>query len=46
MLFAEISLCKHLFYKGLGPDAPSQAFDAEKLELEKFTSLGPEVCER
>ncbi|PON79304.1 Lipin [Trema orientale] len=37
----EISLCKHLFFKGMGSDAASQAFDAEKLDLENFTSLGP-----
>ena len=45
MLDAEISLCKNLFYKGMGSDAASQAFDAEKIDLEKFTSLGPEAVQ-
>ncbi|OVA15800.1 Lipin [Macleaya cordata] len=35
----EISLCKHLLYEGMGVDAASQAFDAEKVDLEKFVSL-------
>ncbi|XP_062157953.1 phosphatidate phosphatase PAH2 isoform X4 [Alnus glutinosa] len=39
----EISLCKHLLYEGMGADAASQAFDAEKLDVNRFTSLGPEV---
>lgn len=43
MLYAEISLCKHLLYEGMGADAASQAFDAEKLDVNRFTSLGPEV---
>lgn len=43
MLYAEISLCKHLLYEGMGAEAASQAFDAEKLDIEKFTSLGPAV---
>lgn len=27
----------------MGAEAASQAFDAEKLDIEKFTSLGPAV---
>jgi phosphatidate phosphatase LPIN len=43
VLYAEISLCKHLLYEGMGVDVASQAFDAEKLDVNRFTSLGPEV---
>ncbi|MCL7035821.1 hypothetical protein MKW94_005088 [Papaver nudicaule] len=32
----EISLCKHLLYEGMGIDAASQAFDAEKVDPENF----------
>ncbi|XP_012071674.1 phosphatidate phosphatase PAH2 [Jatropha curcas] len=39
----EISLCKHLLYEGMGSEAASQAFDAEKLDIDKFASLGPEA---
>ncbi|XP_057973646.1 phosphatidate phosphatase PAH2 [Malania oleifera] len=39
----EISLCKHLLYEGMGAEAASQAFDSEKLDLDKFASLGPDV---
>ncbi|XP_044511479.1 phosphatidate phosphatase PAH2 [Mangifera indica] len=39
----EISLCKHLLWEGMGANAASQAFDAEKLDIEKFTSLGPAI---
>ncbi|GLT92254.1 hypothetical protein SLE2022_101010 [Rubroshorea leprosula] len=39
----EISLCKHLLNKGMGADAAAQAFDSEKLDTEKFNSLGPTV---
>ncbi|KAF2324399.1 hypothetical protein GH714_013620 [Hevea brasiliensis] len=39
----EISLCKHLLYEAMGAEAASQAFNAEKLDMEKFTSLGPAV---
>ncbi|XP_050213037.1 phosphatidate phosphatase PAH2-like isoform X1 [Mercurialis annua] len=39
----EISLCKHLLYEGMGAEAASQAFEAEKLDLDKFTSVGPAV---
>lgn len=41
MLHAEISLCKYLLHKGMEADAASKAFDAEKLDIDKFTSLGP-----
>ena len=43
MLCAEISLCKHLLYEGMGTEAACQAFDAEKLDSKKFSSLGPAV---
>ncbi|XWS25632.1 hypothetical protein CRYUN_Cryun27aG0084600 [Craigia yunnanensis] len=39
----EISLCKHLLYEGMGAEAASQAFDAEKLDSKKFSSLVPAV---
>ncbi|XP_002510239.2 phosphatidate phosphatase PAH2 isoform X1 [Ricinus communis] len=39
----EISLCKHLLYEGMGAEAASQAFDAEKLDIDKFNSIGPTV---
>ncbi|XP_022772867.1 phosphatidate phosphatase PAH2-like [Durio zibethinus] len=39
----EISLCKHLLYEGMGAEAACQAFDAEKLDSKKFSSLGPAV---
>lgn len=39
----EVSLCKHLLYVGMGADAASQAFDAEKLDIHRYTSLGPSV---
>ncbi|OMO78979.1 hypothetical protein CCACVL1_13981 [Corchorus capsularis] len=39
----EISLCKHLLYEGMGAEAASQMFDAEKLDSNKFGSLGPSV---
>ncbi|XP_015575333.1 phosphatidate phosphatase PAH2 isoform X1 [Ricinus communis] len=39
----EISLCKHLLYEGMGAEAASQAFAAQKLDIDKFTSIGPAV---
>ncbi|KAK8497715.1 hypothetical protein V6N13_103464 [Hibiscus sabdariffa] len=39
----EISLCKHLLYEGMGAEAACKAFDAEKLDSEKFSSLGADV---
>ncbi|XP_056177138.1 phosphatidate phosphatase PAH2-like isoform X2 [Syzygium oleosum] len=39
----EVSLCRHLLYVGMGADAASQAFDAEKLDIHRYTSLGPSV---
>ncbi|XVF64031.1 hypothetical protein PTKIN_Ptkin09bG0134400 [Pterospermum kingtungense] len=39
----EISLCKHLLYEGMGTEAACQAFDAEKLDSKKFSSLGPQI---
>ncbi|XP_018484931.2 phosphatidate phosphatase PAH2-like isoform X2 [Raphanus sativus] len=41
----ELSLCKHLLREGMGAEAASQAFDSEKLDMEKFASLGPSVLE-
>ncbi|KAE8683623.1 Phosphatidic acid phosphohydrolase 2 isoform 3 [Hibiscus syriacus] len=43
MLSAEISLCKHLLFEGMGAEAACQVFDAEKLDSKKFSSLGPAV---
>ncbi|XXG61007.1 hypothetical protein AAC387_Pa04g2769 [Persea americana] len=39
----EMSLCKHLLFKGMGAEAASQAFDAEKIDLEKFRGLCPSI---
>ncbi|PPE01787.1 hypothetical protein GOBAR_DD01167 [Gossypium barbadense] len=39
----EISFCKHLLYEGMGAEAARQAFDAEKLDNKKFSSLGETV---
>ncbi|KAF8107771.1 hypothetical protein N665_0117s0039 [Sinapis alba] len=41
----ELSLCKHLLREGMGAEAASQAFNSEKLDMEKFASLGPSVLE-
>ncbi|CAK7347562.1 unnamed protein product [Dovyalis caffra] len=41
VFYAELFLCKHLLYKRVGAEAASPAFDAEKLAIEKFTSMGP-----
>ncbi|KAG7536721.1 LNS2/PITP [Arabidopsis suecica] len=41
----ELSLCKHLLSEGMGAEAASQAFNSEKLDMEKFASLGPSVME-
>ncbi|XP_010442111.1 PREDICTED: phosphatidate phosphatase PAH2 isoform X2 [Camelina sativa] len=41
----ELSLCKHLLSEGMGAEAASQAFNSEKLDIEKFASLGPSVLE-
>ncbi|KAJ0262553.1 Phosphatidate phosphatase PAH2 [Hirschfeldia incana] len=41
----ELSLCKHLLREGMGAEAASQAFNSEKLDMGKFTSLGPSVLE-
>ncbi|XP_058097114.1 phosphatidate phosphatase PAH2 isoform X4 [Magnolia sinica] len=41
----EISLCRHLLFEGMGADAASQAFDTEKVDLKKFSDLGPSVME-
>ncbi|XP_030537888.2 phosphatidate phosphatase PAH2-like isoform X2 [Rhodamnia argentea] len=39
----EVSLCRHLLFVGMGANAASQAFDAEKLDIHRYTSLGPSV---
>ncbi|KAF6139078.1 hypothetical protein GIB67_010804 [Kingdonia uniflora] len=39
----DISLCKHLLHEGMGAEAASQAFDAEKVDSDKFVTLGPEL---
>ncbi|XP_077213369.1 phosphatidate phosphatase PAH2-like isoform X2 [Tasmannia lanceolata] len=39
----EISLCRHLLFEGMGSQAASQVFDFEKVDLDKFTALGPSV---
>ncbi|KAL9812940.1 Phosphatidate phosphatase PAH2 [Arabidopsis thaliana] len=41
----ELSLCKHLLSEGMGAEAASQAFNSEKLDMEKFASLGPSILE-
>lgn len=38
-----MSLCKHLLFEGMGAEAASQAFESEKIDLEKFRGLGPSV---
>ncbi|KAJ4756311.1 Phosphatidate phosphatase PAH2 [Rhynchospora pubera] len=37
----ELSLCKHMLSEGMGEEAARQAFDSQKLTLEKFRELGP-----
>ncbi|WOL02790.1 hypothetical protein Cni_G11509 [Canna indica] len=39
----ELSLCRHLLFGGMGADAARQVFDTEKVNLEKFTALGPSL---
>ncbi|XP_068637624.1 phosphatidate phosphatase PAH2-like isoform X2 [Aristolochia californica] len=39
----EISLCRHLLFEGMGAEAASEAFDSEKLDLRKCTSLGSSI---
>ncbi|XP_031497137.1 uncharacterized protein LOC116262154 isoform X2 [Nymphaea colorata] len=39
----EISLCKHLLSEGMGIEAASKTFDAEKVSFEKFSALGPSI---
>ncbi|XP_038985993.1 phosphatidate phosphatase PAH2-like isoform X3 [Phoenix dactylifera] len=39
----EFSLCKHLLYEGMGASAACQAFNSEKVNLEKFCALGPSL---
>ncbi|CAA7041661.1 unnamed protein product [Microthlaspi erraticum] len=41
----ELSLCKHLLSEGMGTEAASLAFNSEKLDMEKFASLGPAILE-
>ncbi|CBI31797.3 unnamed protein product, partial [Vitis vinifera] len=42
----EISLYKHLLYEGMGVAAASQAFDAKKLDMDKFASLSPDMLKK
>ncbi|GMH17707.1 hypothetical protein Nepgr_019548 [Nepenthes gracilis] len=39
----ELSLCRHVLYEGMGYEAAAHAFDAEKLDVDKFASLGPDI---
>lgn len=39
----ELSLCRHLLYEGIGLGAASQAFNFEKVTVEKFHALGPSL---
>ncbi|KAL2894537.1 Phosphatidate phosphatase PAH2 [Bienertia sinuspersici] len=41
----EVSLCRHLLFEGMGYEAAAHAFDAEKLDAEKFLWLGPDILE-
>ncbi|CAN8267800.1 unnamed protein product [Cochlearia groenlandica] len=41
----ELSLCKHLLREEMGAEAASQAFNSEKLDIDKFASLGPAILE-
>uniref|UniRef100_A0A0D9XU58 phosphatidate phosphatase n=1 Tax=Leersia perrieri TaxID=77586 RepID=A0A0D9XU58_9ORYZ len=37
--FVELSLCRHLLSEGMGVDAACNAFDSEKVTLEKFRAM-------
>lgn len=39
--FAEMSLCKDMLFEGMGADAASRIFETNKVDLEKFSTLGP-----
>ncbi|KAK9756290.1 hypothetical protein RND81_01G087300 [Saponaria officinalis] len=39
----ELSLCRHLLSEGMGYEAAAAAFDTEKINIDKFYSLGPEI---
>jgi phosphatidate phosphatase LPIN len=39
VIFAELSLCRHLLSEGMGEDAACGAFDSEKVSLEKFRTM-------
>ncbi|XP_021729584.1 phosphatidate phosphatase PAH2-like isoform X7 [Chenopodium quinoa] len=39
----EVSLCRHLLFDGMGYEAAAQAFDAEKLDIDNFLSLGLDI---
>lgn len=43
MFHAELSLCRHTLYDGMGAQAAAQAFEYEKLDKDKFMSLCPMV---
>lgn len=38
-IFAELSLCRHLLFEGMGEHAACNAFDSEKITLEKFCTM-------
>lgn len=39
----ELSLCKHQLFEGIGAEAASQVFEAEKVDAKKYTVLGPSI---
>ncbi|KAI4388616.1 hypothetical protein MLD38_000928 [Melastoma candidum] len=39
----EISLCRSLLYEGMGSEAASRVFNAAKLDIDSFSSLGSSV---
>jgi len=43
ILYTELSLCKHLLFEGMGADAASRVFETDKVNIEKFSTLGPSL---
>lgn len=43
VFYAELSLCRHMLYEGMGAEAAAQAFESEKLNRDRFMSLCPMV---
>lgn len=41
----EVSLCRHLLFEGMGYEAAAHAFNSEKLDIDKFLSLGFDILE-